>query len=116
MCTSKCGGFCISLLKDKLIDSKQSLVELSNLLDNLTVCGVPAGTDTNNFMAEVNNLKMEARRLLDEVDHQAESKDGKTINLPGYIESIFEEFSFKERLNELKQKIHGLSHQQDVLK
>ena len=104
------------LLKDKLIDSKQSLVELNNLLDNLTVCGVPEGMDTTNFMTEVTNLKMEAGRLLDEVNHQAEYQDSKTINSLDNIENIFEEFYFKERLNDLKQKIHALSHQEIVLK
>jgi|GEM_PF-2791571 len=116
MCTSKCGGSCISLLKDKSIDSKQSLLELNSLLDNLTVCGLPAGTDTNNSTTEVNNLKMEVRMLLDEVDQQPWSADVKSINSPGHIENIFENFSFKERINELKQKIHGLSHKESVVK
>ena len=116
MCTSKCGGSCFSLLKDNLINSKQSLVELNELLNNLSVCGVPAGTDTTNFMAEINKLKREARSLLDEVDRQAKATDESTINSSGNIEKIFEELSFKERVGELQQKIHGLSHQESVIK
>lgn len=101
----------MSLLKDKHIDSKQSLVELNSLLNNLSACGVPAGTDTNNFMTEVNNLKVEAAKLLDEADHEDGYTDGE-INSPGHIENIFEELFFKDRLNELRQKIHGLSHRE----
>lgn len=106
------------LLKDKLSDSRESLIELNNLLDNIAVCGAPAGTNKNNFMTEVTNLKMEARRLLDEVNQYFErSPNGARItNSPYDFENIFEDYSFKVRLNNLKQKIHALSLQNIVVK
>lgn len=89
------------------------MIELNNLLNNITVCAAPAGTDKNAFMTEVIDLKKEARRLLDEVNQYAEkSPNGTRISNSHYdFENIFEEYSFKERLNNLKQKIHALSLQ-----
>jgi hypothetical protein len=103
----------VFLLKDKLIDSRESLIELNNLLNNIAVCGAPASIDKNDFMTEVTNLKMEARRLLDEVNQNFErSPNGTRITNSSYgYENIFEAYSFKDRLNNLKQKIHALSAQ-----
>lgn len=111
MCKSKCSGSCMSLLKDKIIVSKESLVELNNLLNKITLCGAPAGINKNVFMSEIINLKIEARRLLNEVNLDAENSQdrGRISTSPDNVENIFENFSFKERLNDLKQKIHALS-------
>ena len=99
----------MSLLKEKRIDSKQSLMELTNVLDKLSACGTAdAITD---FTNEVIILKEEARSLLEAINFNTESvhKD-KEIPDPGdNSESIFEDFSFKERIDNLKQKIHSLS-------
>jgi hypothetical protein len=80
MCTSKCSGSCIS---------KQSLVELNDLLNDITTC-VPEDTVINNFTEVVSQLKLEARSFLDEVGQQAETSVGTTINSPDYIGKIFE--------------------------
>lgn len=62
-------------------------------------------------MTEVINLKAEARKLLDEVNHNGErSLNGKLISASSYgFQNMFEDSSFKERLNSLKQRIHALS-------
>lgn len=113
MCTSKCIGSCTSLLKVNPVDSWEALNELNNLLNNITVCGAADNTDKNLFMTEAINLKAEARKLLDEVNYNGErSPTGKVISAcsNGY-HNIFEDNSFKERLNNLKQRIHALSSQ-----
>lgn len=118
MCKSKCSGSCMSLLKVNLINSGELLTELNNLLSNLTVCGIPGETDKTLFMTEVINLKTEARKLLDEVNYNGErSPTGKLIShsCHGY-HNIFEDNSFKERLNNLKQRIHALTAQMLVVK
>lgn len=100
------------LLKNKLIHSQESLTELNNLLNKITVCGEPAGTETdkNIFMTEAINLKSEARKLLDEVNQYFErSPNGNKIFSSNYDSNIFEQPSFKERLNILKQKINAVS-------
>ncbi len=96
----------MSLLKDKRIDSKELLMELDNLLNGITVCGAPAGTNKNAFMTEVINLKIEARKLLDEINQNTEgSPHEKRISNSSYTyENIFEAFSFKERVNDLKER------------
>lgn len=101
----------MTMLKAKLINSGESLMEMNNLLNKITECGAPAGTDKNLFMNDVTNLKIEAKHLLDEVNQYAEIfPNGKRIsNSPYDFESIFEEHSFKQKLNDLKQKINALS-------
>ena len=118
MCTSKCSGSCMSMLKEKLINSKESLKELNDLLNNITTCGAPAGTNKNLFMTEVINLKAEARKLLDEVNHHGErASNGKLISASSYgFQNMFEDNSFRERLNNLKQRIRVLSAQTLVVK
>ena len=111
MCKSKCSGACMTMLKAKLINSGESGTEINNLLNKITACGAPTGTDKIAFMNDVTNLKVEANHLLDEVNQYAEIfPNGKRIsNSPYDFESIFEEHSFKQRLNDLKQKINALS-------
>ena len=111
MCKSQRSGSCMSLLKDKLIDSNESLIELNNLLNNIAVCGAPAGIDKNNFMTELTNLKTEARRLLEQVNQNFErSPNGARISYWPYdSDNIFEEHSFKERLRNLKLRVQAFS-------
>lgn len=118
MCKSQCSGSCINLLKNKLINSNASLIELNNLLTNITVCGAPAGTDKNLFMTEVINLRAEARKLLDEVNYNGErSPNGQLIPASSHgFHNFFEDNSFKERLDNLKQRIKILTAQTLVIK
>jgi hypothetical protein len=107
----------MNLLKHNPINSDASLMELNNLLNNISVCGAPAGTDKNLFMTEVINLKEEARKLLDEVNyHGQRSAEGKLISASSYGFPNPADNSFKERLNNLKQRIRVLSAQSLVLK
>ncbi len=101
----------MSLLKGNLFNSSQSLTEIYNLLNNMTECGAPIGTNKLTFMKDVTNLKIVAKHLLDEVNHHVKSSpDGERIsNSPYDIERSFEEHYFKQRLNDLKQKINALS-------
>ena len=111
MCTSKCGGICMLSLKDKVIDSQESLVTVMYILDTLGKCSVSDdennnNSNKNNYMNEINYLKTEARRLLDEVNHNIErAPNGAEIS---YSRNLFEEQSFKQRLMLLKQKIASL--------
>ena len=112
MCKSICQGTCMLSLKDKVIDSKESLINVINVLDTLSTCSTSVDEHSNdsgknNSMNEITNLKTEAKRLLYEVNNKIErSPDGKEIlNSPYGIEYLFEERSFKERLLQLKQKI-----------
>ena len=118
MCTSQCSGSCISLLKNNLINCKDALVKLNDVLINLTVCGASGGTDKKLFMTEIINLKEEARKLLDEVNHNGlSSASGKLISASSYsFQNLFEDNSFKERLDNLKQRIHVLSAQTLLVK
>ena len=77
----------------------------------MTECGAPIGTNKIAFMNDVTHLRIEAKHLLDEVNHHFEtSPNGERIsNSPYDIERSFEEHSFKQRLNDLKQKINELS-------
>ena len=68
-------------------------------------------------MTEVTNLKMEARRLLDEVNNYFErSPNGARILSSTYDYGNIYEDSFKDRLHRLKQKIHELSSQNTRVK
>lgn len=118
MCTSQCSGSCINLLKSNQINSKDSLIELNNLLINLTVCSEQADTDKNLFMSEMINLKDEAKKLLNEVNHNGErSPNGKLIPASSYgFQNLFEDNSFKERLDSLKSRIRILTAQTLVIK
>ena len=72
------------------------------------MCSSP-DTNKNNFMTEMSNLKMEARKLLDEVNQNFEKspKGVRIYNWPYDVENI----SFKERVKNLRQKIHAASAQ-----
>ena len=72
------------------------------------MCPSP-GTDKNNFMTEISNLKTEARKLLDEVNrhYEVSPKGARIYNSPNDFENI----SFKERLKNLRQKISAVSAQ-----
>ena len=67
-------------------------------------------------MSEVINLKAEARKLLDEVNHHGErASNGKLISDSSYgFQDMFED-SFMERLNNLKQRIRVLSSSSQTL-
>ena len=71
------------------------------------------GTNKNNFMSEITNLKIEARRLLEQVNQNFErSPNGARVSYWPYdSNNIFEEHSFKERLRNLKQRIQAFSAQ-----
>ena len=66
-------------------------------------------TDKTLFMTEVINLKAEARKLLEEVNYTERSPTGKLISTSYGFYHFFEDGSFKERLNNLKQRIRALS-------
>ena len=111
MCKSKCQGTCILSIKDKPIDSKESLINIITVLDTLSTCSTSAheykNPDKNNSMNNIINLKTEAKKLLDELNNKTEilPEGVITSNLPHAFEYIFEEQSFKQRLINLKQKI-----------
>jgi hypothetical protein len=56
-------------------------------------------------MSNIEQLKIEARNLLEEVN-----TSGKGNNCSVYGLRSFGEATFKERLNELKQKVFSLQH------
>jgi hypothetical protein len=103
----------MAILKDIPINSGVALKELNDLLNNIAGCGSHRGTNKTLFMTEVTNLKAEARKLLDEVNHNGmRSQDGKLISGSSFgFQDFFEDNSFKERLNSLKQRIQVLSAQ-----
>lgn len=109
MCTYKCSGSCMVLLKEKLLDSKESLAELNNILDKLSSCDSLGDTGKSKFMNEVTVLKMEAAKLLEEINCREENTTITGSDTEHNLQNIFEEFSFKERLNNLKQNIVSLS-------
>jgi hypothetical protein len=69
-------------------------------------------------MTEVINLKTEARKLLNEVNHHGErSPNGKSTAASSHsFQNLFEDNSFKERLDNLKQRIRALSAQTLLVK
>ena len=83
----------------------------------MTQCAAPIGTNKITFMKDVTNLKIEAKHLLNEVNHHVDtSSNGERIsNSPYDIERRFEDHSFKERLNDLKQKINAVSFENIAL-
>lgn len=113
MCISNCGGSCLKLSADKQVNSYESLTELNELFNNITVCGASAETNKILFMTEVIHLKTEARKLLDEINHHGErSPNGKPIHASAYgAQNLFEDNSFKERIDNLKQRIRALTAQ-----
>lgn len=112
MCISQCSGLCMVLLKEKLLDSKESLSELNTILDKLGACSSPGDTSESKFMNEVALLKMEAANLLEMINSQEESAPLTTSDTEHSLPNIFEESSFKQRLNNLKQSIVSLSDKQ----
>ena len=113
MCKSNCSGSCISLLKVNHINSDDELTEVINLLNNIKVCDGSGETNKNLFMTEIISLKAEARQLLDEVNHSGmRSSDGKLISGKSYgFQELFEDNSFKEKLDNLRRRIQVLSAQ-----
>ena len=78
-------------LKDKAIDSKESLIKVINILDTLSRCSTSVdehinNSDKNTSMNEITNLKTEAKRLLDEVNHLHFSN----TNIDLFIDNIHE--------------------------
>lgn len=65
---------------------------------------------TNNYMIEMDNIKAEAKRLLDEINcYEGGFSQGVTKWNSSYIsENIFKKNSFKERIKQLRQKMHLL--------
>ena len=61
-------------------------------------------SNKNIYMNEITNLKIEAKSLLDELNHKAEGFSDKYSNSPNEREYYFEEQSFKERLKQLKKR------------
>jgi hypothetical protein len=108
----------MAILKNIPVNSEVALVELNDLLNDIAGCGAHADTNKTLFMTEVTNLKAEARKLLDEVNHNGmRASDGKLISGASYgFQDLFEDNSFKERLNNLKQRISVLSAQTLALK
>jgi len=111
MCTSKCWGSCKNLSHEIANDSKESLLQIINALNNIGACTANkidfTNNHTTNSMTEINNLKAEAKRLLDEVNGYTQwPANGAGIS---YMrENIFETFSFKERIKLLRQKMNSL--------
>ena len=70
-----------------------------------------------NFMNQLMDLKMEAQRLLNEVNHKIErSPNGREVNFQYDYRNFFEEQSFKERLVQLRKQValfHASSNQSD---
>lgn len=66
-------------------------------------------------MNQLMNLKMEAQRLLNEVNHKIErSPNGREVNFQYDYRNFFEDQSFKERLVQLKKQVaifHASSNQ-----
>ena len=115
MCTSKnCQGSCHTLLKNNEPDLKESLAQIITGLDNISTCTVGKAelknTTAYNTMSELNELKTEAKRLLEEVNCYADkfSHANTKCNSFDISENVFEEYSFKERIKQLKQKTHLL--------
>jgi hypothetical protein len=108
----------MAILKHIPINSGVALKELNELLNGIAGCGAHTGTNKTLFMTQVTNLKAEARKLLDEVNHNGmRSPDGKLISGSSYsFHDLFEDNSFKERLNSLKQRIQVLSAQTLAIK
>ena len=93
-------------LKDKDIDSEESLIEVINLLNTLNSCTISG--DKNNSMNEIANLKTEAKNLLNELNYKTKGSCDKSLIFPYDREHFFEEQSLKERLIELKKKIDAI--------
>lgn len=116
MCKSNCQGTCLTLLKDREIASKEALLKVISVLDRVTNCNSfndETGNQLNqlNSMEEIQSLKTEARRLLEELNHHAYPFSG-VLATPGARMAaipIFEEQSFKDRLSQLKKKIDALT-------
>ena len=58
-------------------------------------------------MTEIDQLKMEARQLLEEVNHEFERTSGRNAKQFYDFESAFER-SFKNKLRQLKQRLVSL--------
>ena len=111
MCTSKCSGSCKNMLNHNDDDLKKSIGTIISTLDHLSVCSNdkndPENISKNKIMTDINILKSEARLLLDEVNCQEGNSAKSQPAAGGYnTENIFLQYSLKERIKQLKQKIH----------
>ncbi len=59
-------------------------------------------------MSEIDQLKLEARKLLEEVNYEFERTTGKHRAESGYNYESSHEYSFKNRLSQLKKKVLSL--------
>ena len=68
-------------------------------------------------MLDVTSLKMEAKQLLDEVNHYTEiySRDHKPWETC-FAESVYKDHLFRERLKDLKRKVNDLDLNKIVLR
>ena len=53
MCKSNCQGTSMLSLKDKVIDSKESLINVINVLDTLSTCSTSVDEHSNNFQIKI---------------------------------------------------------------
>ena len=113
MCTSKCEGTCKSSLNGLQFDMKESIAHINNVIDKLTTCLQNANTikdpTSPDPMIEMNQFRLEAKILLEEVNAQTGSfPHSTTINSNIYDpENIFIQLSIKERVNQLRKKINA---------
>ncbi len=113
MCTSNCGGICSLALKQEEINSKAALTEVVRMLDNITVCSSThknGDTQKTELMNTLTQLKTEAGSLLADVNRYSEASSENTVfRGEAYdFEKAFEEIAFKEKLQQLKEKISTL--------
>lgn len=111
MCKSICGGKCLHALHEYNIDCKDRLAELMNALNNITICSInKSDTDNKYRVSKINDLKTEVKSLLDEVTWYEQQLQPATCvaDSPYKLENAFEEFSFKEKVKLLKEKLRFL--------
>ena len=94
---------------------KRSVSQIIDALEKITNCPTTTQQNfatqlTNNRMGKLDALKDEAKKLLEEVNcFDGKFSDTATRCNSSYIyEKLFEEYSFKERIEQLKQKIQLL--------
>lgn len=64
--------------------------------------------NTKIYITDVEDLKMEAKQLLNEVNNHTDinSSDIRRVNSRFAVETVFEQHSFNERLIDLKKRVH----------
>ncbi|MEO6456221.1 MAG: hypothetical protein ABIN97_19245 [Ginsengibacter sp.] len=112
MCKSNCQGTCKSLVENNDDDQKELLAKVIDGLEKVTRCSTPKpgfiNSISNSYMIEMNTLKAEAKLLLEEVNcyDGSGTKTGRCN--PYMYENAYEEYSLKERIKMLKQKVQLL--------